>query len=133
MSKADKLTPVEWEIMETIWSLKGSPSVRDVLDCAFPKGEKAYTTVQTVMNILEKKGLLKRKKQGLVNFYTPTKSRDQMVNSEMSQLISRIFSGSVPAMANYLINSKNLTLSEVEKIKALLDKKEAELKESNDD
>jgi BlaI family penicillinase repressor len=128
MSKTEKLTPAEWEIMEAIWQLGGAPSVRDVLEKAFPDGEKAYTTVQTIMNILEKKGLLKRKKQGLVNFYKPTKTRDQIVKFEMSQLVSRIFKGSVPAFANYLINSEDLTLNEIEKIKNLLGEKEAELK-----
>lgn len=128
MANIEKLTPAEWQIMETIWQLGGSPSVRDVLENAFPEGEKAYTTVQTIMNILEKKGLLKRKKQGLVNFYKPARSRDQMVKFEMSQLVSRVFKGSIPAFANYLINSEDLTLNEIEKIKKLLGEKEAELK-----
>jgi len=133
MSKAEKLTPVEWEIMETIWQLGGAPSVREVLEKAFPGGEKAYTTVQTIMNILEKKGLLKREKKGLVNFYKPTISRDKIIESEMSQMVSRMFQGSIPALANYLIKSDNLTLNEIEKIKSLLDGKEAELKGKNHD
>ena len=133
MSGTNKLTPVEWEIMGAIWKLGGSPSIRDVLELAFPNGEKAYTTVQTVMNILEKKGLLKRKKHGLVNFYKPIKNRDQMINSEMSQLVSRMFSGSIPAVANYLINSGDLSLKEIEKIKKLLNEKEAELRNDNND
>lgn len=128
MPITEKLTPAEWEIMEAIWKLGGAPSVRDVLDHAFPDGQKAYTTVQTVMNILEKKGLLKRKKMGLVNFYKPTKLREQMIDSELSSLVSRMFQGSIPAFANYLIKSDNITLEEIEKIKALLDAKEAELK-----
>ena len=64
--KSVKLTPAEWEIMEAVWELGGSPSVRNVLDRAFANGEKAYTTVQTVMNTLERKRLLKRSKKGLV-------------------------------------------------------------------
>ena len=44
-----KLTPVEWEIMEAIWEIGGSPTVRDVLEHAYPQGEKAYTTIQTIM------------------------------------------------------------------------------------
>ena len=133
MLKAKKLTPVEWEIMETIWQLGGAPSVREVLEKAFPGGEKAYTTVQTIMNILEKKGLLKREKKGLVNFYKPTISRDKIIESEMSQMVSRMFQGSIPALANYLIKLDNLSLNEIEKIKSLLDGKEAELKGKNHD
>ena len=123
-----KLTPAEWEIMDVVWNLKGSPSIRDVWEHAYPNGEKAYTTVQTIMNTLEKKELLKREKIGLVNFYTPAKSREDMVKAEMSSLVSRIFDGSVPALANYLINSHGLSLKEIETIKKLLDKKEQELK-----
>lgn len=128
MTKQQKLTPVEWEIMDAVWSFENPPSVRDVVDQFFPNGEKAYTTVQTLMNTLEKKGMLKRNKIGLVNFYTPLKSRADMVQTEMTTLISRIFKGSVPAMANFLINSENLSLEEISKIKTLLNEKEKELK-----
>ena len=128
-SSNHKLTPVEWEIMETIWEIGGAPSVRDVVDFAYPNGEKAYTTVQTMMNTLEKKGLLSREKLGMVNFYNPVKSRNQMVKNELSTLVSRVFKGSVPAMANFLLNTENLDLDEIQSIKALLDQKEDELKE----
>jgi predicted transcriptional regulator len=123
-----KLTPVEWEIMEAVWELGGSPSVRDVVDHAYPNGEKAYTTIQTVMNTLEKKGQLTRKKIGLMNFYTPVASRKNIVKTEMTSMVSRIFNGSVPAFANFLLDSENLSLEEIRQIKTLLNKKETELK-----
>jgi BlaI family transcriptional regulator, penicillinase repressor len=123
-----KLTPAEWEIMETVWKLGGAPSVRQVRDAAYPKGDKAYTTVQTVMNMLEKKGQLRREKIGLVNFYKPIRTRSQAVKSEMSSLVSRIFDGSVPALANFLLDSDKLTLEEVLEIKALIHRKENKLK-----
>ncbi len=123
-----KLTPVEWEIMESIWEIGGNPSVRDVVDNAYSNGEKAYTTVQTTMNTLEKKGFLKHEKIGMVNFYAPTRSRNQMVKTELSTLVSRVFNGSVPAMANFLLDSEKLSLDEIKAIKALLTQKESELK-----
>jgi len=127
MSKNNKLTPAEWEIMETVWQLGGAPSVRDVLAKAYPGGEKAYTTVQTIMNTLVKKGLLNAQKTGLVNFYTPVKSRHDMVQSELKNMLSRVFNGSAPAMANYLIDSQDLSLEEIQKIKDLLNKKAQQL------
>ena len=129
MQAPNKLTPVEWEIMEIIWDLGGAPSVRDVLEHGFPNGEKAYTTILTIMNILEKKALLKRDKIGLVNFYSPTKSRTQIVKTEMSQMLTKMFKGSVPALANYLINSENISLKEIQTIKQMIASKEQELKE----
>jgi BlaI family penicillinase repressor len=128
MSHNAKLTPVEWEIMTTIWDLKKPCSVRDVCKASYPNGEKAYTTIQTIMNTLEKKGVLKREKIGLVNFYTPQKSREKIIRSEMAQVVSRMFEGSVPALANFLINSENLSLDELKEIKSILDKKEKALR-----
>jgi predicted transcriptional regulator len=128
MAKLPKLTPAEWEIMEAIWGLGGAPTVRDVLERAYPRGEKAYTTVQTIMNTLEKKKLLRRKKTGLVNFYKPTRTRDNLVKVEMSSLIAQVFGGSIPALANSLLSLEGLGLEEIEKIKALIGEKEKELK-----
>lgn len=128
MSKRQKLTPAEWEIMETIWRLGGAPSIRDVLEHAFPDGQKAYTTVQTIMNTLEKKKLLRRRKTGLVNFYRPTRSRDEMIKAEMSSLIARVFQGSIPALADSLLSLDDLSIEEIQRIKKLLDDKEQELR-----
>lgn len=129
MPGKEKLTPVEWEIMETIWSLGGAPSIRDVLERAFPRGEKAYTTVQTVMNTLEKKGFLLRRKIGMVNFYSPVRSRNEMEREEMSSIVSRIFGGSKSALASTLLSLDDLDLDEIEQIRAILERREKELKE----
>jgi len=126
--KGTKLTPAEWEIMEAVWELGGSPSVRDVLDHAYPKGEKAYTTVQTVMNTLVRKGALRRKKLGLVNFYTPVRPRAEVVRAEMKSLLGRVFSGDIPAVASSLLELDSLGLEEIDEIKRLLEKRERELK-----
>ena len=126
--KGTKLTPAEWELMEAVWELGGSPSIRDVLDRAYPNGEKAYTTVQTVMNTLVRKGALKRKKLGLVNFYKPVRQRGDLVRDEVKSLLGRIFAGSIPAVASSLFELDSLGLEEIEEIKKLLKKRESELK-----
>jgi predicted transcriptional regulator len=127
MAKKPKLTPVEWEIMEAIWAVGEPATVRDVLERAFPAGEKAYTTVQTIMNTLEKKKLLRRAKTGLVNFYTPTHSREALVKAEMSSVVKQLFSGSIPALANSLLSMDGINLDEIRKLKALIKEKEKEL------
>jgi predicted transcriptional regulator len=128
MSKQPKLTPAEWIIMKTVWELDRPASVRDVLEHAFPNGERAYTTVQTVMNTLEKKKLLRHEKTGLVNFYSPTRPQDEVIKAEMASLVSRVFGGSIPALANSLLSLEDLSLEEIERIKALIDDKERELR-----
>lgn len=127
-----RLTPVEWEIMEAIWDIGDSPSIREVLEHAFPSGEKAYTTVQTIMNTLEKKGMLKRKKVGMVHFYTPMRSREQAATAEMTTMVDRLFRGSLPALANTLLSLKDVDIDEIRKIKEILARKEIELKEGKE-
>ncbi len=129
MPRQPKLTPVEWEIMEAIWTLGGAPSVRDVLEHAYAGGEKAYTTVQTIMNTLLKKGLLRREKVGLVGFYGPTQSREQLSSAETRSFIQRVFGGSAPALADSLIQLEEIDLDEIKAIKALLAQRERELEE----
>ncbi len=133
MLKKNKLTPVEWEIMEAIWDLSGSPSVREVLESKFKNGEKAYTTIQTIMNNLVAKSHLTRQKIGLVNFYTPAKPRRSMVKTEVEAMINRVFRGSAPALASHLIDEEKLTLAEIDDIKILLAAKEKQIRESQND
>ena len=113
MTNKRKITPAEWEIMAAIWELDRQVTVREVLEHLFPGGEKAYTTVQTTMNILERKNMLSREKIGLVNFYLPTRSRHDISASETSSLVSRVFDGSIPALANSLLSMDDLGLAEV--------------------
>ena len=129
MTPKPKLTPAEWEIMQAVWELDRPVSVRDVLEHLYPGGEKAYTTVQTVMNTLEKKKLLGRRKTGLVNFYTPTRSREETTRSEMTTLVKRVFGGSLPAMANTLMSLDEIDLEDLAEIKQLIARRERELKE----
>lgn len=128
MSKKTKLTPAEWEVMNAVWELGGERSVREVLEYSFPNGEKAYTTIQAFMNILEKKKMLRRKKIGLVNFYSPTRSREEVSKAEMSSVLTKVFDGSVTALANSLLSMDDLSLEEIKKIKKLINKKEKDLR-----
>jgi predicted transcriptional regulator len=115
------LSAAEWEIMQVVWSGSKPMAVRDILDLAYPNAEKAYTTVQTLMNILVDKGFLKRKKAGLVNFYSAAVSRDKVLRKSLSTLASRMFQGSFGAMASFLVSAAPLRPEEIQELKKLLD------------
>jgi predicted transcriptional regulator len=123
-----KMTPAEWEIMEGVWSLDRPVAVRDVLEALYPAGEKAYTTVQTLLNILHRKGMLRREKIGLVNFYSPTRSREELSRSETRSLVRRVFRGSAPALAHSLLDLDDVGLQDLREIRKLLAEKEKQLK-----
>lgn len=118
-----ELSAAEWEIMQTVWRANKPVSVREVLDVAYPEAEKAYTTVQTLMNILVEKRFLKRKKIGLVNFYAAAAARDTVLRSSLQALAKRMFHGSYGAMASFLVNAGTLPPEEIDELKKLLEKK----------
>ena len=128
-----KLSALEWEIMQVVWRLGGRPSVRDVWQQAYPNKEKAYTTVQTVMNNLEAKGYLTKEKIGLVNFYQPTRRREEMVGRETRHFVKKLFDGSAVSMVNYLIDSQTLNREEIDALKRIIEEKEKQFKGKNHD
>lgn len=126
MSKKLDISPLELEIMNLIWSFEKAISVREVVDKGYPKGEKAYTTVQTVMNNLETKGFLTKEKIGLVNFYSVIVKKNQIIEKETNNFIKSIFQGSSLSLVNYLIGENKLSENEISKLKTLIDAKEKE-------
>lgn len=119
-TRRQELSAAEWEIMQVIWNSNNPLAVRDVLAQAYPNAEKAYTTVQTLMNILVDKSFLKRKKAGLVNFYSAAVSRDKVLRRSLSTLAGRMFQGSFGAMASFLVSAAPLRPEEIQELKKLL-------------
>ena len=117
------LTALEWEIMNVIWKLGRSSSVRDVLNYAYPNGEKAYTTVQTIMNILFDKGYLNREKTGLVNFYRPVRRKEETLDKETNNFVEKAFGGSKLALVNHLLSSDSLSQEEINDLKRIIEGK----------
>ena len=122
--KIKKLSPAESELMDCIWKMPKRVTVREVHQQLFPNGEKAYTTVQTMMNILTDKKFLRRKKIGMVNFYSAKVSREQAMKNETRSLVASIFHGSFGALATHLIKSGELNRQELDAIKKLIDEQE---------
>ena len=124
MAAKKRLSEAEWEVMDGVWHLDRQVTVRDVVDYLYPNGEKAYTTVQTIMNILFEKGVLHRQKIGPVNVYTPTLSREDAAQVETRTLVSRMFEGSFGALATYLVDSGELSQGELDELRALIEARE---------
>jgi len=131
MRKQVRLSPGEWDIIRALWDSRERMTVREVLQTIYPNNERAHTTVQTVMNNLEQKGFLAKKKIGLVNFYKPKIKRGEAVRRETQSFVKKVFDGSFQDLANYLVESDNLTLKDIEQLKKLIQSKEEELGRRN--
>ena len=124
MAAKKRLAEAEWEVMDGVWHLDRQVTVRDVVDYLYPNGEKAYTTVQTIMNILFEKGVLNRQKIGPVNVYKSALSREDAAQDETRTLVSRMFEGSFGALATYLVDSGELSRKELDELRALIEARE---------
>ena len=115
-----EVSAAEWEIIHAVWQTDEPVTVRQVLDQTYPRGEKAYTTVQTLMNILVEKGFLSRRKHGRLNYYTAAIHREEVLRSSLANIAQRMFQGSWGAMASFLVGSVKLTPEELAELKRLL-------------
>lgn len=103
-SKA-QLTPLELRIMQVLWTA-GPSNVQAVQ--AGLKEELAYTTVQTMLNVLERKGHVKRRLVGRAYEYRPLQTREVAQGSAVSDLLNRLFDGSAEDLVMNMVRSKQV-------------------------
>ena len=99
------LTRLELKIMQVIWQ-RGSSTVGDVQAELHPP--LAYTTVQTVLNILERKGKLNRQLKGRAYVYSAKVSQDKALGQSLRDVIDRMFGGSSEELVMSLLKSRQI-------------------------
>ena len=111
--KSQTLTPLELEIMQVLWEA-GPCTVADVQ----PKlqGELAYTTVQTMLNVLLRKGKVKRVQEGRAFRYRPAVSRERASGSAVSDLVKRMFGGSSEALLMAMVDTRQISAEELARV-----------------
>jgi BlaI family transcriptional regulator, penicillinase repressor len=125
--RAAQLTRLELQIMQVLWE-SGASTVQTVQQ-KLPGEALAYTTVQTMLNILQKKGKVKRKLVGKAYEYRPVLSRERALREAAGDLIERVFGGSVDALLMSLVKNRQLdkvTLAKMEKLIEMHEKTEDE-------
>jgi predicted transcriptional regulator len=116
--KAEKLTPLELEIMHVLWE-EGPANVQSVQQKL--KRPLAYTTVQTMLNILHRKGKVKRTLKERAYFYTPAVSRSHVTRQHIGDIIDRLFGGSAESLVMSLVETKHLTPEKLARLQELLE------------
>lgn len=117
--KAEHLTPLELEIMHVLWET-GPANVQTV------QGRLgrplAYTTVQTMLNVLHRKNKVKRTLKEKAYFYRPAVSHSQAKGHAVSDLIERMFGGSAENLVMSLVETRHLTPEKLAKLNRLVEK-----------
>jgi len=120
---ADPLTPLELEIMKVLWEV-GPAAVQTVQERLAPERKLAYNTVQTMLNVLHRKGKVRRELQGRAYVYEPVVSRAQAAGQAVGDLVSRMFGGSAESLVLSLVEARHLTPEKLAELSALIDKSE---------
>jgi predicted transcriptional regulator len=120
---SDPLTPLELEIMKVLWEA-GPSAVQTVQEHLAPERTLAYNTVQTMLNVLHRKGKVRRELQGRAYVYEPVVSRAQAAGQAVGDLVSRMFGGSAESLVLSLVEARHLTPEKLAALSALVDKSE---------
>jgi BlaI family transcriptional regulator, penicillinase repressor len=115
------LTRQELEIMKVVWE-RGSAKVREVCDVISQKKPTAYTTILTLMGILEDKGALAHVRSGRAYVYRPLLNREKATGNQVQDVVTRFFSGSPEKMIEYIVHNQ-LTQPQQEAVLGILKSK----------
>jgi predicted transcriptional regulator len=125
-----KPTDAELQVLSVLWE-HGPATAREVLD-RMPDGKpRSYTTVLTIMQLMEKKGLLHRRVSGRAHVYRPAASRRRIIRPMLRDLVSRAFGGSPAQLVQQLLSDESVDPQQLQEIRSLLDEMNAENQESS--
>ena len=120
MAKAVKvLTPLERRIMRVLWS-GGPGNVQKVLQGLTGEPQLAYTTVQTTLNVLQRKGRVKRKLVGRAFQYSAAVTQETADSHAVTDILQKVFRGSVDDLLLTLVRDQHLNASKLAELQARL-------------
>ena len=108
-------SPRELDVLKALWAL-GSGSVREVHQRMCPDGELAFNTVQTLLRIMEEKGLVRHRALGRTFVYAPTYSRERAT----ARLLHRVFDGALDQVVLSLLQAKDTSEEELRGLERLI-------------
>jgi BlaI family penicillinase repressor len=117
-SRSATLTSGELEIMKIVWE-RESVTVRDVYEALSATRKVAYTTVMTMMKILEQKKYLKKKLADRAHVYRAAQPQATVIGAMVRDFVNRVFNGSAEPLLVHLVEEHDLSREDLEEIAAL--------------
>ena len=108
--------------MKVVWA-RGAATVRDVYEELLANRKIAYTTVMTMMGVLEGKGHLTRSAGEKAHVYEPSRPRHEVIGGMVNDFIGRVYNGSAKSLLMHLVESEQISKEEVDEIRRMLRKK----------
>ena len=119
LARKPVLTAQELEIMKVVWR-SGASTVRDVYETLLEHRKIAYTTVMTMMNILEQKGYLKKSSKDRAYVYQATRPQKQVIRGMVREFVDRVFNGSAEPLLLHLVEDRRVSEQDLEEIRLML-------------
>ena len=120
--EGDQLTPLELEIMKVLWET-GPATVQAVQERLAATRGLAYTSVQTMLNVLHRKRKVERELRDRAYLYAPVVTRAEVVSTTMGDIIDRLFGGSAESLVLSLVEAKRLSPEKLARLQSLVDEK----------
>jgi BlaI family penicillinase repressor len=121
-----ELTRAEEEVMQILWRLKRG-FIKEILE-KFDEPRPAYSTVSTIIRILQEKGFVNYKVYGRTFQYFPVISKDDYRKTQMSSFVRNYFSNSYQKMVSFFAREDSITVKDMEDIMAMMKKEDGEKK-----
>jgi predicted transcriptional regulator len=115
-------TDQELEILKVIWQ-RGQASVREVYNDLLKQREIAYTTVLTMMGILERKGHLQKTRGDRAYIYSPVESQDETQQRMVKEFVDRVFNGSAGPLLVHLVADSEISKAELAEVESMVKQK----------
>jgi BlaI family penicillinase repressor len=118
--RTSKPSDLEMQILSVLWD-RGASTAREVLE-VMPDGKRrAYTSILSVMQVMEKKGLLKHTNRGVTHVYNPAINRKKIIQPFMHKVVNEVFGGRPSAMMQALLTQTPVSDDELAQIHKLLE------------
>jgi BlaI family transcriptional regulator, penicillinase repressor len=121
--KHTTLTPQELEIMKLVWQ-RDSVTVRDIYEALLQRRRIAYTTVMTMMKILESKGYLKKRRKDRAFLYRPAQRKDRVIGGMVREFMNRVFNGAAEPLLVHLLKGRHIRERDLQKIIRMIEESE---------
>lgn len=113
------LTDTELELMTILWK-RGEGSVADVLESLPKERDLAYTSVSTILRILEQKKIVITRKEGRGHIYIPALGKTDYEAKTVKHMVNRVFDGAPTALVRQLVSSMPLDARQIEELKKII-------------
>lgn len=123
-----ELTKAEEQIMHILWQCEKA-FINDLVD-RLPNPKPAYTTVSTIVRILEQKGFIGHKAYGRTHEYFALVNKEDYTRDFLGKFTRNYFNNSYKALASFFAKGENLDLKELEEIRQIIEKQISEHKKS---